>query len=148
MGAVRDLPLSPASVPEDASFADAARELSARGMPAIAVLDAAGHVKGVFTQDSLLRGLFPGYLGDLHHTAFVDDDAERLSERARMIRDEPVTRHLTKCPTLEADTSHTHAAELFLHSGQAALPVVRSGRFVGMLAQGALCDVADDLLGR
>jgi magnesium transporter len=51
-------------------------------------------------------------------------------------------------PSLDAGESHTHAAELFLHHGIAALPVVDGGRFLGMLGQGALCDAADDLLER
>ena len=105
-----------------------------------------GSVQGVFTQDAQLRGLFPGYLAELRHTAFVGDDEERLAERARTVRDDPVGRYVTKAPRLDVGDSHTHAAELFLHSGLAALPVLDAGRFVGMLDQRALCEVADDLL--
>ena len=146
MGVVRDLPLAAVSIGDDATFGDAARQLAGSGVPAIAILDPNGRVRGVFTQDALLRGLFPAYLGELHHTAFVDDDPDTLGERARAVRDDPVTRYLTKAPTLGADASFTHAAELFLHSGLFALPVVSAGRFLGMLAQGTLCEVADDLL--
>ena len=146
MPVVRNLPLVPASVADDATFGDAARELSASALPAIAVLGRDGRVEGVFTQDAQLRGLFPGYLGELRHTAFVGDDEERLAERARAVRDDPVGRYLTNAPRLDVGDSHTHAAELFLHSGLAALPVLDAGRFVGMLDQRALCEVADDLL--
>jgi CBS domain-containing protein len=148
MAVVRDLALVDASVRHDATFRDAARELAGSGLSAIAVLDADGSVQGVFTQDAELRGLFPGYLGELRHTAFLGDDDEGLAERARAVRDEPVRKHLTPAPVLEAEHSRTHAAELFLHSGLAALPVVSGGRYMGMLDQRTLCDVADDLLAR
>ena len=83
MGVVRDLPLAAVSIGDDATFGDAARQLAGSGVPAIAILDPNGRVRGVFTQDALLRGLFPAYLGELHHTAFVDDDPDTLGERAR-----------------------------------------------------------------
>ena len=146
MGLVRDLALVDASVRDDATFAEAARALSASRLAAIAIVDDGGRVKGVFTQDAQLRGLFPGYLGELRHTAFLDDDSDALAERARAVRGEPISRHLTKAPLLEAGHSQTHAAELFLHTGLGALPVVEGGRFSGMLGQGALCDAADALL--
>ena len=60
MGLVRDLALVDASVRDDATFAEAARALSASGLAAIAIVDDGGRVKGVFTQDAQLRGLFPG----------------------------------------------------------------------------------------
>ena len=146
MSVVRDLTLVDTSVAHSATFRDAARELAASRLPAIAVLDAHGSVQGVFTQDAELRGLFPRYLGELRHTAFLDDDEERLVQHARAVRDEPVTDHLTPAPVLAGEHSRTHAAELFLHSGLAALPVVDGGTYVGMLDQRVLCDVADDLL--
>ena len=71
MAFVRDLALVSASVLRDATFAEAARVLSSSGLGAIAVLDTAGTVTGVFTSDDELRGLFPGYLAELRHTAFV-----------------------------------------------------------------------------
>lgn len=146
MSVVRDLPLSNASIAHSATFREAARELAASGLPAIAVLDADGRVQGVFTQDAELRGIFPGYLGELRHTAFLGDDDEALVERARAVRDEPVRKHVTAAPVLDAEHSRTHAAELFLHSGLGALPVVDGGTYAGMLHQRVLCDVADDLL--
>jgi CBS domain-containing protein len=146
MAVVRDLTLVDISIAHSATFRDAARELAASGLQAIAVLDADGRVQGVFTQDAALRGLFPGYLGELRHTAFLGDDDEMLAERARAVRDKPVGKHLTPAPVLDADDSHTHAAELFLHSGLGALPVVDGEAYSGMLEQRVLCAVADDLL--
>jgi CBS domain-containing protein len=146
MSAVRDLPLAGVYVSDTATFGEASRALSASKLAAIAVVDSERRVIGVFTQDAQLRGLFPGYLGELRHTAFLGDDPERLAERALVVGGEPVMRYLTKAPSLDANESHTHAAELFLHHGLAALPVVEDGLFIGMLGQGALCDAADDLL--
>ncbi len=146
MSVVRDLPLAGASVSDDATFGEASRTLSASKLAAIAVVDSERRVVGVFTQDAQLRGLFPKYLGELRHTAFLDDDPARLSERALVVGGEPVMRHMTGTPILDAHESHSHAAELFLHHGLAALPVAEDGLFIGMLGQGALCDAADDLV--
>jgi CBS domain-containing protein len=147
MAFVRDLALVPASVRDDSTFAEAARVLASSRLGAIAVLDASGAVAGVFTSRDALRGLFPGYLGELHHTAFVEDDPERLAARAQVVGAEPVGQHLTEPPPpLDGAHSLTHAAERFLHSGLDALPVFEAGRFAGMLDQRTLADVADDLL--
>lgn len=147
MTVVRDLELVDVSVTTEATFADAARVLSESGVQALAVVEA-GKVVGVFTQDTQLRGLFPEYLGELRHTAFVDDDREGLAERARTVQSDPVTRHTADAPCLEGGDSQTHAAELFLHCGLGALPVMDGGRFCGMLEQRTLCDAAIDRLGR
>lgn len=138
MTRIRDLELAPASVEDTATFATAAAEMSQTGLPALAVLSADGKVAGVFSEDDLLRGLFPGYLGELHHTAFLGDDESRLQARAAASSGDPVGKHVTKAPMLELDDSATHAAELFLHSGLGALPVVDRGRFAGMLLQRTL----------
>ncbi len=129
---LRDITLVPASVPATATFREAATALRDSGLPAIAVLDAEGHVEGLFTDIDLLEGLFPAYLGELKHTSFLPDDA--LTERALEAADERVTEHMRKARELEIETSTAHAAERFLHCEEGALPVVGDDdRFVGML---------------
>jgi CBS domain-containing protein len=140
MTALRDFDLAPAAIARGASFRDAAAELSRSGLGAIAVVDDDRRVIGLFTEDDLLRGLFPRYLEDLHHTAFTPDSPQELEQRLRDVSAAPVEKHMSEAITVEADTSTTHAAERFLHCAPGALAVVEAdGRFAGMLAQSDFC---------
>ena len=133
---LRGITLVPASVPAAATFREAATALRESKLPAIAVLGADGRVVGLFTDVDLLRGLFPAYLGELRHTAFLLDDPEAMARRANEAAAEAVTAHCRKPQELELATSAAHAAERFLHCDEGALPVVDHGRFVGMLPRG------------
>jgi CBS domain-containing protein len=136
---LRDATLVNASVHETATFADAVAVLFAARVPALAVLDDAGRVVGIFSEGDLLRAVFPGYLADVRHTAFLPDDAPTLDALARRVRDQPVGDFARRTELLGADDSQIHAAERFMHTGEDALPVVDKGRFVGMLSIAALC---------
>ena len=133
MRALADIELVPAWVPQDAPFAEAVTELLERSVRMIAVLEGERRVVGLFGGEEFLRGLFPRYLGELHHTAFAGDDPVVLASHAEAVRAEPVARHMVKAVTVEVDSSPLHVAELFLHSRLLALPVVEGERFVGML---------------
>jgi len=50
-----------------------------------------------------------------------------------------VEKHMRPPVTLDEDSSAIHAAERFLHCDFGALPVVRNGRFVGMLGRAEFC---------
>ena len=139
MTQLRDLPLVPAAVPETATFGDAADTLLAAELPAIAIVDDERRVVGLFSQTDVLRAIFPGYLGELRHTSFLEDDEARLDARARGVRDLPVRGFARDVAPLGADESETHAAERFLHTGEDALAVVEDGRFAGILSVRALC---------
>ena len=140
MSHLRDLHLVDASVPATATFAEAVAELFAARVPAIAVLDEERKVTGIFAEGDLIRGVFPGYIGELHHTAFLRDDPSGLDERARLARGEPVGAYAREVEALDAGDSQSHAAERFLHTGEHALPVVDADeRFLGMLSISALC---------
>jgi CBS domain-containing protein len=136
MATLRDVPLIDASVPRSATFAEAADALRAAGISALAVLDGQRAVIGLFTDDDLLHGLFPPYLTELHHTAFVRDDEDALAARALAVGSEPIEQHMREPVTLAADTSLTHAAERFQHVPWGALAVTaEDGRFLGMLSE-------------
>lgn len=139
MRTFRDLALVEASVPTTATFEDAAAILRSEDVLTIAVLDEAGGVVGLFGESELLRGLFPGYLGELHHTAFTEDDRSLLARRSEQVRREAIVKHMRKPVTIEVDASATHVAERFLHCEVEALPVVEQGKFVGMLARADFC---------
>ena len=131
--------LVPASVPQTATFLEAAEALVSHPVTTIAVVDDDGQVVGLFGDADLLGGFFPGYLTELRHTAFADDADTILGERTRAAAAEPVEKHLRPPVTLDEDTSAIHAAERFLHCEFGALPVVRNGRFVGMLGRAEFC---------
>jgi CBS domain-containing protein len=142
--ALRTEDLVTAAVPETATLLAAARTLGRSGLAAVAVVADDSRVVGLFAQDDLLRGLFPAYLEELWHTAFLTDDVDALVRRAREVGGEPVTDHMCEAVTVEADASATHIAERFLHSEHGALAVVEHDRFVGMLGQAAFCELLLD----
>ena len=139
MTTLRDTNLVDASVPRTATFADAARMLCATEVSAIAVVDENRRVVGLFTDDDMLRGMFPGYIGDLHHTAFLKHDVAALAAHLEKAGADPVARHMRKPMAIEADSDAAHVAERFLHCEWGALAVVENQRFLGMLDQVEFC---------
>jgi len=135
MAPLRETKLVHASVPRTATFVEAARALFGTGISAIAVLDAEQRVVGLFTDDDLLRGLFPGYLGDLHHTAFLRQEPDALTARLEEASGNPVERYMREPMTVEIEASAIHVAERFIHSPWGALAIVENERFVGMVDQ-------------
>ena len=137
--ALRDLELTDASVQEGAELAEAVAELFAARVPAIAVLDAERRVLGILSERDVLRAVFPGYLAEIRHTAFLQDDAAALEELAARARDRSVLDFVRVSEVLQASDSQIHAAERLMHSGDDALPVVEDGRYLGMLSVAGLC---------
>jgi CBS domain-containing protein len=136
---LRHIELVDASVPQTAPLAEAASKLFASRVPALAVLDDSGRVSGIFSEEDLLKAVFPGYLAEVRHTAFMQDDTPSLVELARRVRDRPVREFARATTVLQIDDSQIHAAERFLHTGEDALPVVENDRLAGMLSIAALC---------
>ena len=135
MSTLHDIALVDASVDVSATFADAAKALSASRLSALAVVDE-GRVVGLFTDEELLLGVSPRYLDELRHTAFLETELPSLRERAREVREEPVRKHMRRPITIELEGSSMHAAERFVHCDEGALPVVDDDdRFVGMLSR-------------
>jgi CBS domain-containing protein len=136
---LRDLALTNTSVPDSATLAEAVAALFEAQVPALAVVDAEHRVVGIFSEGDLLRAVFPGYLAEIRHTAFLPDDAAALEELARRARDRPIRELARPSVVLRAEDSQIHAAERLMHSGEDALPVVDGTRFVGMLSVAGLC---------
>lgn len=147
MADLRSLPLVPASVPQSATFADAVAALFDAKVPALAVLDD-DRVVGVVSEVDVLRAVFPPYLAELRHTAFLDDDLAALEVRVRDVSSRRVADLARRVDPLDGEDSETHAAERFLHTGEQALPVVDDGRFLGMLSIAALCHARLDRVER
>lgn len=135
MALLRQIPLIPASIADDADFGQAARVLLGAQTAAIAVLDAEERVAGLFTDDDLLRGLFPRYLEELHHTAFLVDEGQTFRGSLEAAAGESVKRHMRSPVTVEIDAGAAHIVERFLHTPWGAVAVVESGRFIGMVNQ-------------
>lgn len=136
---LRDVALTDASVLQTAPLAEAVAELFEARVPAIAVLDDAGRVLGILSERDVLRAVFPGYLAEIRHSAFLTDDASTLEELAARARDLPVRDFMRTSEVLKTSDSQIHAAERLMHSGDDALPVVDDDRFVGMLSVAGLC---------
>jgi CBS domain-containing protein len=137
------LDLPRAAVSAEATLADAARELFAHPTGAIAVLDAE-RVVGVLGEDDLLRAIFPPYLGELTHTAFVQGD-ELLGPHLERAASMSVAEFARKAETVELPTSALDVAQRFLHSDASALIATRDGKFVGVIDQSQFCKA---ILGR
>lgn len=135
MAILRDMPLLPVSVRADTGFRAAARTLLSAHTSAIAVVDDTDRVTGLFTDDDLLRGLFPEYLSELRHTAFLVDEGQLLNASIDAVAGEPVARYMRKAVTVEIEASAAHVVERFLHTPWGAIAVVGEGRFLGMLGQ-------------
>lgn len=143
--ALRDLALTDASVPETASLAEAVAELFEARVPAVAVLDESRSVLGVLSERDVLGAVFPGYLAEIRHSAFLPDDSTALDELAAGARSRSVRDFVRRSEVLHADDSQIHAAERLLHSGEDALPVVEGERFMGMLSVAGLCHARLDV---
>jgi CBS domain-containing protein len=141
---LQEIPLSDASVPRSATFLEAARTLAEHGISAIAVLDEDRRVVGLFTDDDLLRGLFPRYLEQLRHTAFLEREPSALGAQMSQAAADPVTAHMREPVTVDVGTAPIHVAERFLHVEWGALAVVEGERFVGMLDQASFCRAVMD----
>jgi CBS domain-containing protein len=137
--ALRNLELTDASVSEAAELAEAVATLFAARVPAIAVLDGEQRVLGILSERDVLGAVFPGYLSEIRHTAFLPDDAAALEELAARARGRSVLEFVRTSEVLDAEDSQIHAAERLMHSGDDALPVVEDGRFLGMLSVAGLC---------
>lgn len=135
MALLSDMQLISVSVGADAGFLHAARTLLATHSSAIAVVDRDDRVVGLFTDDDLLRGLFPQYLGELRHTAFLVNEGEALRASIEAAAAEPVSRYMREPVTVAIDASDAHVVERFLHTPWGAIAVVENGRFVGIVGQ-------------
>lgn len=133
---LRSCTLVEASVAAGTPLLAAAQTLVEARVAAVAVVDGERRVVGLLSEDDLVRALFPGYLGDLHHTAFLDEASELAAHADRLAALTVERAARSDAEPVPIDTSVVHVAQRFLHIEWGAVPVVdESERFLGMLQQ-------------
>jgi CBS domain-containing protein len=106
------------------------------GMPALAVVDADEHFAGIFGEREFMAAVFPAYLGELRHSAFLSRSLDEALEKREGCRHEPISRYMTKEHVeVGSDFSDTQVAEIFLHHRVLVVPVVADGRVEGLLTR-------------
>jgi CBS domain-containing protein len=106
------------------------------GLPALPVLERDGSYCGIFGEREFITAVFPGYLGELRHAAFVPRSLEDALEKRATCRLEPVrdwmnTEHVEVGP----DFSDAQVAEIFLHHRILLFPGVDHHRVLGVITR-------------
>lgn len=126
-----------AAVDVSATVEEAACKLAACDVGALAVLQDE-QVRGIFGEDELLRAVFPGYLGELTHTSFVEGDS-LLRPHLNQAAATPVSKFMRKPELVALPTSALDIAQRFLHTDATALVATREGSFAGVIDQTQFC---------
>ena len=105
-------------------------------LPALPVADESGHLAGIFGEREFIEALFPGYLGQLRHTAFVPRSLDDMLERRQTCREEPDGKHMNRERIhVSAAGSEIQIAELFLHHRVLIIPVVAGRHVEGLITR-------------
>jgi CBS domain-containing protein len=104
--------------------------------PALPVVDGRERYAGIFGEREFMDALFPGYLRELRHTAFIDRSLDEALERRDSCRIEPIGRYMNaEHVDVGPDFSDVQVAEIFLHHRVLVVPIVADGRVQGMLTR-------------
>jgi CBS domain-containing protein len=126
----------PPVLADDTGVAEAVRIVLESGMPALAVVDHRERFSGIFGEREFMSALFPGYLNQLRHAAFLPRSLDQALAKRESCRIEPISRYLTKDHVeVGPDFGDTQVAEIFLHHRVLVVPVVADGRVEGLLTR-------------
>jgi CBS domain-containing protein len=115
---------------------DAVRRVLDSEEPALPVVDEHERYAGIFGEREFMEALFPGYLKQLRHAAFIHRSLDEALEKRNSCRIDPVARYMnTEHVEVGPDYSDTQVAEIFLHHRVLVVPVVADGRVQGMLTR-------------
>jgi CBS domain-containing protein len=119
-------------------------------MPALPVVDPRERFAGIFGEREFMGAVFPGYLQQLKHTAFLQRSLDEALERRESCRNEPVERYMHREHVeVGPDFSDTQVAEIFLHHRVLVVPVVEDRRVEGLITRSDFFRaVAERFLGR
>ena len=120
----------------DDTVQTAVEQVLESGMPALAAADAKDRFAGIFGEREFMSALFPGYVKQLRHAAFLPRSLDEALEKRESCRLEPVGQHLTTGHVeVGPDFSDVQVAEIFLHHRVLVVPVIADGRVEGLLTR-------------
>ena len=129
---LREAPLLRASD----TVADATRALLDSELPALPVVENDERLLGIFGERELLGAVFPGYLKELRHAAFVKRSLEDALEKRSSCRAEEVGKYAnTEHIDVGSDFSDAEVAEIFLHHRVLLVPVTDGGKVIGVITR-------------
>ena len=127
---------TPAPLHVDEAIEPAVHRLLECDLPALPVVDADERYAGIFGEREFMEALFPGYLKQLKHAAFLSRSLDDALERRDNCRSELVGRYMnTEHVDVGPDFSDTQVAEIFLHHRVLVVPVVADGRVEALLTR-------------
>jgi CBS domain-containing protein len=132
------------------SIGEAIAVLLEADLPALPVVDERDRLAGIFGEREFMGALFPGYLGELKHAAFVRHSLDDALERRESCRDETLERHVNREHVeVGRDFSDAEVAEIFLHHRVLVIPIVDDRHVVAMITRHAFFRaVAERFAGR
>lgn len=114
----------------------AVRRLIETDLPALPVVDEHERFRGIFGEREFMQALFPGYVQQLRHAAFVSRSLDEALEKRDVCRSEPVGRHMnTDHVEVGPEFSDVQIAEIFLHHRVLVVPIVVDGHVEGVLTR-------------
>ena len=140
---------SPEPLNENTTLAEAVRRLVKTDLPALPVVGGDEQLKGIFGEREFLAAIFPGYLKELKHAGFVKRGLDTALELREACGQERVGQHMnTEHLEVGPNFSDVEVADIFLHHDVLIIPVLDSGRVVGILIRHDFVKVlADRLIG-
>lgn len=133
---VRDVMRSPViSVAADAKYEEAARLLRENHLSGLPVIGPDGTLVGVVSEKDLFRAIYPRY-EEFASSPEACLDQEAQESAVHEVRSTPVSQHMTAgVLTVSPNAPVLQAGGLMLARGIHRLPVVESGKLVGIVTR-------------
>ena len=115
---------------------EAVRRVLDSGLPALPVVGEDGRFAGIFGEREFMEALFPGYLKQLKHAAFLPRSLDDALHKRESCRVEAVGHYLNREHVeVGPDFADVQLAEIFLHHRVLVIPVVGDGRVLGLVTR-------------
>ncbi len=122
------------SVKPNAPARDALKVMLEHRIPAVPVIDKAGHLEGVITDALLLDSAVPQYLKLMESFTFVSENADQWVHYMTQAADKPV-REVMSREVSQIDVGHSEieAAHRMVHDGVPSVVVTENGKPIGIV---------------
>lgn len=121
----------------DETIEAAARKVLAAGVPALPAVGEDQTFAGIFGEREFMAAAFPGYLRELGSARMVSRSLDEAIELRQACRDEPIEQYLTPDHiVVDADSSDTQLAEIFLHHDVLIVPILNGGHVRAVVTRG------------